>query len=525
MRTDSPKTAAPAVARLRAEFARARRRLASRPPALRWSLGLAALAALLALAYALNGTTTAAISYVRSGDPFSNDDLIAVTHALNAKHIDYQIDSRNRVVVAPDRVAEADEVVAKSGIGPRSLSEIDKWAGESSLMDTMDTRDQRREQAANARLGAMIGRMDGIVAAHVSVHRIKPRGIGRPNPTASALVYLETKDDREISSATVGKIQEVIAASVPEVKPDAVDVFDRKMNHYLDPRNPAVGARWKDRALGEEWSQEVLKQLDGLKLKGVEVSVKLVPAPAVPTPAPLPTLSTAADAPPLPAEEVGLPLPSVGVNEPLELTIDPPDRGRTPAVARPSPVPVASSSPAAVPPAKAPDPPRARVLVKVPRSFYLKAVNRRGPTLDDIQPLVEKTKDLIEKAVRHVVPPGQLEEPVEVVTFPDEPPAQDIPPPPGATDARRVFSWWVAMVLAGGTTAALLGVVFRILLVRRPATRPAARGADDRGRFKIDEASDPGPGPSERVRELIRVSPEAAASVLHRWTGQGGAIG
>ena len=38
------------------------------------------------------------------------------------------------------------------------------------------------------------------------------------------------------------------------------------------------------------------------------------------------------------------------------------------------------------------------------------------------------------------------------------------------------------------------------------------------------EASDAGagPGPSERVRELIRLNPEAAASVLHRWTGQGG---
>jgi flagellar M-ring protein FliF len=68
-------------------------------------------------------------------------------------------------------------------------------------------------------------------------------------------------------------------------------------------------------------------------------------------------------------------------------------------------------------------------------------------------------------------------------------------------------------------------VGFGVLASRRPAPHPSARPREDRARYKIDEASDPGPGPSERVRELIRLNPEAAASVLHRWTGQGGTIG
>jgi hypothetical protein len=56
---------------------------------------------------------------------------------------------------------------------------------------------------------------------------------------------------------------------------------------------------------------------------------------------------------------------------------------------------------------------------------------------------------------------------------------------------------------------------------------PVARGDGHRGRYKIDEPADAGagPGPSEKVRELIRLNPEAAASVLHRWTGQGGTVG
>jgi flagellar biosynthesis/type III secretory pathway M-ring protein FliF/YscJ len=38
----------------------------------------------------------------------------------------------------------------------------------------------------------------------------------------------------------------------------------------------------------------------------------------------------------------------------------------------------------------------------------------------------------------------------------------------------------------------------------------------------VDAASETTPGASERVRELIRHNPEAAASVLNRWIGQGG---
>ena len=68
-------------------------------------------------------------------------------------------------------------------------------------------------------------------------------------------------------------------------------------------------------------------------------------------------------------------------------------------------------------------------------------------------------------------------------------------------------------------------VAFRLLAARRSAPRPATLRREDRGSYKIDEASDAGPGPAERVRDLIRLNPEAAASVLHRWTGQGGPIG
>jgi hypothetical protein len=166
-----------------------------------------------------------------------------------------------------------------------------------------------------------------------------------------------------------------------------------------------------------------------------------------------------------------------------------------------------------------------KVWVKVPRSFYLKAVAPREPNFDDLQRLMDRNKDLIETAVHHVVPKGQLEEPIRIDMIPDvriEAAVQVT-----TTASARPVPWWLPAALAGVSTAAVLAVGFAVLAARRPNFAPAPRAGSGRSRYKIDEPPDdgPGPGPSERVRELVRLSPEAAASVLHRWTGQGGTVG
>src|SRR5262249_46289856 len=137
---------------------------------------------------------------------------------------------------------------------------------------------------------------------------------------------------------------------------------------------------------------------------------------------------------------------------------------------------------------------------------------------------VDRTKALIETAVRHIVPPGQLEE-VVVSTIPDEMPKVNAEPPPASSDARRTTSWWVPVGLVLGAAVGFVLLSFRVLAARRPRPRPAFLRREGQGRYEIGEALDAGPGPAERVRDLIRLNPEAAASVLHRWTGQGGSIG
>jgi len=521
MRTDSASTHAPVLDRVRAEFARARRRLAKQPQPLRWGLVLGALAVAAALVYAASGPAIPSGGFLRSGEAFSSDSLTAIRRELSTKHIPCEVDGRNRVRVALDQLDAANDAVAKLGVGPRTFAAIDDKAFGSSIWDTPTDREQRQEQAANERLAAMILPMDGILDARVSVKRPKNRGRGRGAPAASAFVYLETAGDRKISDETVESIQRLVSGAEPDVDHEAVSVFDRKGRHYLDARNPTVGLEAKNRAREEGLRRQIAGELDWIK--GAQVSVQLVSAAALPVnlaATPLPAPPAAA-----PVEELRLPEPEVGVNSPLELTPPPAAPPVKPATAALSPAPAPPSTQAA----EASRPSKARVWVKVPHSFYLKAVARREPSLDDFQPLVDRTKRLVEKAVRHVVPPDQLDE-VVVDTIPEVMPERDAPAPASASaqvDARRALTVWVPAGVGLGSAAAGLAVAFRVLAGRRPALRAASGAHDVRGRYVIDEPTDsgPGPGPSERVRELIRQNPEAAASVLHRWTGQGGTIG
>ena len=57
---------------------------------------------------------------------------------------------------------------------------------------------------------------------------------------------------------------------------------------------------------------------------------------------------------------------------------------------------------------------------------------------------------------------------------------------------------------------------------RAPAGAIARAGGHSGRRYRVDSGDEP--NPSERVRELVRRDPEAAASVLQRWTTQGGRV-
>jgi flagellar biosynthesis/type III secretory pathway M-ring protein FliF/YscJ len=164
---------------------------------------------------------------------------------------------------------------------------------------------------------------------------------------------------------------------------------------------------------------------------------------------------------------------------------------------------------------------RGRVLINVPRSFYysrlLPRADHHEPTLEELHAMAARIEEQIREAASLVVHEPWV---VDVNTIPD-----DLPPPrpavllPGPDSRRKVMDWGiVASVAAAIAVVAALGSWIQV--ARRPA-RPVESDFETR-QYRADSAAEP--GPSERVRELVRRDPEAAASVLQRWTAPEGCV-
>ena len=141
----------------------------------------------------------------------------------------------------------------------------------------------------------------------------------------------------------------------------------------------------------------------------------------------------------------------------------------------------------------------------------------REPNRDELHAMAERTENQIRTAVGLITPESESWK-VDIFTFPDEVSLNRPLVVQSPVEARRrVLDWGIV-----GTVVAVVSILAAagswIKAARRPVVVPEA--AVTTRRFHVDSASEP--GPSERVRELVRRNPEAAASVLQRWTGQGG---
>jgi flagellar biosynthesis/type III secretory pathway M-ring protein FliF/YscJ len=466
-----------------------------------------ALAALMVRGYVATPAVPA-VDYLYAGQRFSTDEIDAITRALAVKHIKAQGDGTGRIGVASDQLDAATDVLAKLVVGPRSIPEILEWANQSSLLASPAETERRQIRAREMILENMIGNLDGIVRAYVTINRTRPAGGFRPTPASAstAFVWLQTERNREIGSKTVQSIQTILKGYEPDLKHDAVTVVDQKGHHYLDAGNPALGVISLTRAREEELSQEILDELDWIKGVSVTVQLPLASArvePPAPPPAPVPT-------PPASGDELAPSHLSMSLNRPLEI----------------GPEPGADSTPAPVPAATAGEPKPAggegqgTVWVKVPRSFYRRMIEKE-PSLELAAVKSHIEKD-IRTAVEMKVPRGEPWT-VKIGSILDDSTSAGMLPSRTVSPSRRPIPWWSLAVTATAVAITVMAAAYRTVVSRRPVPRQA-RGVR-RGRYPIDTAPEPGHAPSERVRELVRFNPEAAAGVLQRWIGQGGHVG
>ncbi len=524
MSTNDRLSFAPATAWLRAQVDRLRRMVMARRPAVRWGAACFALIALVfAVYWAAASLGTQSVRYLVSGRHFSSDDLITVCRTLDKHQVEYRVDDSRRIEVTADQFEQAADAIAKLNLGPRSVNEIREESIISNFFDTSADKERRRLLSREKLIEQLISTVPGVVWSLVSIDRPRARSWQHQGARPTAFVYIETEGKRRLSYQSVQLIPAIVIGCDSELTPGCLTVMDTAGNKYLESGNLAVGVDSHNRAREEELVGEILESLHWIK--GVRVQVK-VPArpivePTIPASGSAGNTNKTSDG--LLKFDSGGPAPVMSINHPDSLEPEP----TLPRL--PAPAAQASANATDVnPPAggrsrdheKPPKTDPGQVLIYVPRSYYLNAEIRsdnREPTREDLRAMADRNEKQIKTAVSMAVPDFESWK-VDIFTFPDE--ASLIRPvivQSPVDGRRRVLDWGIV-----GTVVAALSILAAagswIRAARRPVVVPESALATRR--FHVDSASEP--GPSERVRELVRRNPEAAASVLQRWTGQGG---
>jgi flagellar M-ring protein FliF len=527
-----------ALAWLRAQVDRLRRSVMSRRPAVRWSLALLVVVGMTSMVYwAATSFTNLGVRYLVSGRRFSSDDLIKVCSALDKQRLKYRVDDSRRVEVAADQYDQAADIVAKLEIGQRPIGDIREQSYMSTFLDSPSDRENRKQLAREKIIEGLIGKLDGVVSSLVSINRPQSSKWLHANAKPTAFVYIETEGNRQLPYQTAQSIPFFLTGCVPDLTSGSITVMDRRGFRYYDSGNLAIGDASRNRAREEDLVKEIEDKLDWIK--GVRVQVK-VNAPTVAEPAPTPaTTGSVAHQPVAPdptaatttgggasKSDPGGSIPAMSVNQAVTLEPEPAPLPKLPASSASVAADGAGKNssggghPGEREQQRKHEP--GRVLIYVPRSFYLNAdirPDKGEPTRDELRLMAERTENQIHAAVGLVTPSSEAWK-VDIFTIPDEVSLNRSVNLDSAVDARRrVLDWGIV-----GTVVAVVSILAAvgswIQVARRPM--PTPRPVLDGRRYHADSASEP--GPSERVRELVRRDPEAAASVLQRWTGQGGRV-
>jgi flagellar M-ring protein FliF len=478
---------------IRTGIDRLRRAMMARSPAVRVGLALALVLGVVAAGYfVVVALVPSGTHYLASGRLFSAEDLNKITQALDAADIPYRVEDR-KVVISAEHYDQARTIYSKLHVGPVSLDEIRSPKDLlSSLVETPQDREKNERLHLERLIEHRINDLEGVISSEVSIRYPRPAAARHLRAKPTALVTLETEPNRLLPSQTLDVIPTILTTCEPELTPKSIWVIDRDGHIYLDPSNPKVGDSSRDRAREEEVRQEILEKL--VHIKGVQVWVQLIDRHDEPSAPRGPDPSHAETA------------PAMGVNEPITLE------------ETPSPTLVATNPTAS---ARIDQAERGRVLITVPRSYYYNHVvpkpEEREPTQDELRGMTARTRDQIVKLVTMAVPESWK---VEVETLVDDGPIGRQAVLSVGAEARRKATDWGIVAVVAAAVALVTALASWFQAVRRPARSPEPEVQTRR--YRVDSGDEP--NPSDRVRELVRRDPEAAASVLQRWTTQGGPV-
>jgi type III secretory pathway lipoprotein EscJ len=452
-----------------------RRRLADLGPRARWALAGSLLAALVAAGYYVSSSEAVGNVWLYE-QSFSGDEAARMVAVLERAGIPCG-ESGGRISVPADRKADARTALAKERVGPRSFDEhLEDFANSSNILEDPATRENRELVIRGRLIAEAIRELPGVVAADVWLSPVVPpsgRSLVRDDRRYLATIFVESDPGQLLARSTVRSIRDLAFSMMPGVGDDGVTLVDRKKGHeYIVAGKPDVVARSEVSGREEEIRARILEILH--YIDEAKVVVRIDPP-------------TSAAAAPAKAGE-----PAIAANQPL------------------------------TEPASAPAPlGKATVLISVPRAYLIRLYHRahpnRLPSAEELMPIATRANETIRSNVGTILAEEDLGR-LKIDWF-DEP--GPVRPSSEESESRKALPPWLPIAVGGALAALGLTALGGLLAAaRRPAAR--MRPSPPVRREPTGLVDGDASGPSERVRELVRMDPAAAAGVLHRWIAQGG---
>ncbi|MFW2850862.1 flagellar basal-body MS-ring/collar protein FliF [Sphingomonas sp. TX0543] len=157
----------------------------------------------------------------------ADSDKAAVTSALTAANIKSHVDTgTDSLTVAEDDFARARMLLAGQGL-PKSTPAGYAILDQLPMGVSRAVEGERLRQARETEIARSIQEIDTVAEARVHLAVPEASVFVRDNAAPSASVVLKLQPGRSLSDAQVGSIVNLVASSVPGMKPDNVTVVDQ----------------------------------------------------------------------------------------------------------------------------------------------------------------------------------------------------------------------------------------------------------------------------------------------------------
>lgn len=161
-------------------------------------------------------------------------DSALILEQLEKEHVPFQLDKNSGQILVPeDRLAEVRMLLAARGVRAALPQGIDGLASSNGIATSEFMETVRYRHALEGELARTVMALQGVRSARV--HLAIPKRtlfVGREEERASASVMIDVTPGRHVDPGQVEAIVNLIAGSVPGMKPDAVNVVDQS-GHLL----------------------------------------------------------------------------------------------------------------------------------------------------------------------------------------------------------------------------------------------------------------------------------------------------